>query len=222
MKTFNKLVLSLLLAAPMTASASGVGVYVPVSVTHSSSVAYDYEDDVDTDYKPSAGFGFAFDSNIGMDKPYSYRLGLEYLNAEIDSTDSPYKEDFSRFNIVNTIGYGLLRTKAVRLWAGPRINIAWNWRTDKADDYTEAAFELGIAPALGVNINLGPAVSLGADLDYRFAYIVGAWENDLTDDSYDGGANGLTARFYILFRFGETLDLSAPQRPQSGTIGSSL
>ncbi|WP_345976892.1 hypothetical protein [Sulfurimonas sp. HSL3-7] len=211
MNICKKLALSFLLAAPMVASAAGMGVYVPISVANSSSVTNDSNGDVDTDYSPSAGFGVAFDSNIGKDRLFNYRLGLEYMNAKIDTTDSRYEEDFARFNIVNTFGFGVLRTKVVRLWVGPRVNIAWNWRTDDPYDYTEAAFELGIAPAVGVNVNLGPVVSLGADLDYRFAYVAGAWENDLDDDTYDGSVNGLTARFYVLFRFGETFDRPAPQ-----------
>ena len=226
----KKLMLSLLLAMPMVASAAGMGIYIPLSVANSSSETISYDSsfiadqDVDYDYDPSLGFGLAFDSNIGKDKLFNYRLGLEYMKVNVDNRNGIASDNsYLRYNIVNTFGFGVLRTKNVRLWVGPRINVAWSLDTGDYG-YTDLGFELGVAPAVGVNINLGPVVSLAADIDYRFAYVAGAFDSDglSTGGTYSGSATGPTARFYVLFRFGEEFQKQAPQVTNQGVIDQSL
>ena len=225
MKKLKVLALSLLLATPMVINAAGMGIYVPFGVANSSSVTNDwYGNTIDKDYEPAVGFGLAFDSNIAKDKLFNYRLGLEYMKVGVDNVNGwPSDQEYSRFNMVHTFGFGVLRKEMVRLWVGPRINIAMNTLSD--GPYTDVAFEFGIAPAVGVNLNLGRLVSLGFDMDYRFATLAGAWEYDgvfYDDDSYSGSASGLTARFYVLFRFGETFQKQAPQSANQGVVDQSL
>ena len=91
MSKMKKLALSLLLAMPIVVSATGMGVYVPLSVSNTMSVTdspdFGVEADLDFDYKASAGIGIAFDTNIGKDSLFNYRLGLEYMKQEIDSVN---------------------------------------------------------------------------------------------------------------------------------------
>lgn len=211
MSKFKKLALSFLLAMPMVVSAAGMGVYVPLSVGQTMSItdSPDYAPDQDFDFKfdPSAGFGIAFDTNIGKNKLFNYRLGLEVMKQKVDTVDGfSCTGDCSfgtRVNMVNTFGFGVLRTQTVRLWVGPRINIAYDYDTGDYG-YARVGYEFGIAPAVGVNVNLGRVVSLAADLDYRFAVAGGAYDNDFGDSgTYSGRTTGATARFYLLFRFGE-------------------
>ncbi|MCJ7764684.1 MAG: hypothetical protein MUP09_01965 [Thiovulaceae bacterium] len=181
MKTFKKLLLSLLLAMPMAANAAGMGVYIPISTGDSGSYTETYDNklipdrDIDIDYKASAGLGIAFDTNIGKDRLFNYRLGLEFMKQEVDKVDGTSCTndcDFgTRVNIVNTFGFGVLRTQTVRLWVGPRINVAYNWDTGD-NGYARVGYEFGVAPAVGINVNLGRVVSLAADLDYRVAATV--------------------------------------------------
>lgn len=219
MNRFKNMALSLLLALPIIGNAAGMGVYMPISMSDSADVTLDYpstSDDITIDTKPSAGFGLAFDTNIGKDSLFNYRLGLEYMKQEIDTIDGQSCGggsgcEFDRINMVHTFGFGVLRTKTVRLWVGPRINLAYSNLKDEAnaETFTLSHIEFGIAPAVGVNVNLGRVVSLGADLDYRVAGLSGSWEYENTtfaiseSDSYSGNVSGATARFYVLFRFGE-------------------
>jgi hypothetical protein len=233
MNTFKKLALALLLAVPMALSADGMGVYIPISADDRGSVTLDYDSDlipnrdVDIDYKAAAGLGMAFDSNIGQDKLFNYRLGLEVLKQKFEKVDGSSCTgdcDFgTRINMVHTFGFGLLRTQTVRLWIGPRINMAYEWDTGD-NGYSRFGFEFGVAPAVGVNVNLGRVVSLAADLDYRFASTAGAWDSDLPFDggSYSGKKRGTTARFYVLFRFGEHFDQSADVSQEQSVIDQSL
>ena len=206
MKLYKKIVLTSILLLPMMAQASGIGLYVPMAASTSS-----VREDVDTgetnnlDYEPSYGIGFVYDTNVGKDEMYGYRLGLEYLNMGLDKIESysyTGDETYTRYNMVNTFEFGLVTTKNIRFWIGPRLNIAYE--TFSEGTYEESAVEFGIAPALGTNINLGSVVSLGFDVDYRFAAVGGTWEGSYSDGSFTATAKGLTARFYLLFRFGET------------------
>jgi len=241
MSKMKKLALSLLLTMPLVGSAAGMGVYVPFSIGDSASVTvsednFDTDYDTDIDYKSAAGIGLVFDSNIGKDKLFNYRVGIEYQKTSRDTYSDEYGSgsctqfcDMTRLNLVQTFGFGVLRTKMVRLWVGPRINIAWNYQSTDyntgyyTNTYTEAAFEFGVAPAVGVNVNLGKLVSLAFDVDYRFAGVVGAYDDgELDSGTYSGGTTGTTARFSVLFRFGETFQPASAQTQDQGVVDQSL
>jgi len=215
MKLYKNIALASFLLLPMTAQASGIGLYVPMAASTSSSTEdNDINYTEDLVYKPGYGIGLVYDSNVGKDDMYAYRLGLEYLKMDIDTINgNTYNGDekFTRFNMVNTFEFGLVTTKSIRFWAGPRINIAYQSYSYQSGTYSfdQSNVEFGIAPALGTNFNLGSIVSLGFDVDYRFTGLSGAWtakdsQISLDDDgSYSGTGKGLTARLYLLFRFGE-------------------
>lgn len=220
MNTIKKLALALLLATPMIVSASGIGLYLPYSVGDAYSVTVSPEDtnradyDTDFDLQSSTGVGFMYDSNLGKDALFNYRLGLEYTKEEIDTFEgnscTGNCEFGTRYNFVNTFGFGVLRTKMVRLWVGPRFNIAFDSYSDAADDnFKRIGMEFGIAPAVGVNVNFGRYFALSADADYRFAATLGAADQDDTiyaqdrGFTYKGSAKGTTVRVYAIFKFGE-------------------
>ncbi|MGB6019003.1 MAG: hypothetical protein WBF77_05350 [Sulfurimonadaceae bacterium] len=231
MKKLKLLALSLLLATPMVINAAGMGVYIPFNLTETENIDYDLGGSNEFEYKPSAGFGIAFDSNIGQDKLYNYRLGLEYSSAELDTVDGqtlPGTLTKDKFNIVNTFGFGVLRTKTVRLWVGPRINIQFeNGVYDDGVVYVEQdSFGIGLAAAAGVNVNLGRLVSLSADLDYHAVSIAGTEDGTVFgipfSDDYTGTNKGVTARFYVLFRFGKEFQKPAAQSADQGVVDPSL
>jgi len=223
MKILNKLALALLLTMPAVVNAGGIGLYVPISFgdTTDVSVTPDFgaKDDFDAtlEYKSTAGFGLTYDSNLGKDKLFNYRLGLEWMTRTLDTTKVDGTSyncdgdcDMSRFQIVQTFGFGVLRTEMVRLWVGPRINLGYNY-ADQVNGSVETKnfnLEAGIAPAVGINLNFGRWFAIAADLDYRFAYTGGARTSSYTigaDEtySYSGSNNGATMRLYAILKFGE-------------------
>jgi hypothetical protein len=230
MNNIKALALSLLLAMPMVVSAAGMGVYVPLTFGEKESVEYDsVTGTTDFEYKPGAGVGIAFDSNIGKDKLYNYRLGLEYTKSKLDKVDgySITNATYTKktFNIVNTFGFGVLRTKTVRLWVGPRLNIQFaDMESSENSEFSHSDFGIGVAAAGGINVNLGKVVSLAADLDYHVAGIAGdeEWYAGDVGDSYSGTNKGFTARFYVLFRFGEEFQKQAPVAANQGVVDQSL
>ena len=239
MNKMNNLLLALLVAAPMTASAAGMGIYVPFNVTETEKHNFDTSsstDDTDTyEYSASPGFGITFDSNIGKDKLYNYRLGLEYRKADLDTINGhSYTGTYTKtmFNIVNTFGFGVYRNETVRLWIGPRLNIQFETAEHShTSNYSSGSFGVGIAPAAGINVSLGKVVALAFDVDYHVAGIVGSHEYTSTDyygntytdnESFTGTNTGITARFYVLFKFGEKFDTLSAQQTNGQVIDNSL
>ncbi len=232
MNTMKKMALSLLLTVPMVASAAGMGVYIPFNITENEEIEYDslFTGTYDHEYKPSAGFGLAFDTNIGKDSLFNYRLGLEYSHAELDNLNgntlpsgTEYTKD--KYNMVHTFGFGVLRKEKVRLWVGPRINIqleSGEFSSSSGTIWTQDSVGLGLGLAGGVNVNLGRVVSLAADLDYHAVAISGTEDSALYSVNYSGVNSGVTARFYLLFRFGETFREPVPQAANQGLIDPSL
>jgi len=224
MKNIYKLALALLLAMPAVANAGGIGLYVPISFGDTTDVTVTPDFGSKTDYDATvefdaaAGLGLTYDSNLGKDKLFNYRLGVEWMTRTIDSTSAhgeTYKCkndcDMFRFQVVQTFGFGVFRTEMVRLWVGPRINVGYNYANNANDGYEDKDFnfELGIAPAVGINLNFNRWFAIAADLDYRFAYTGGArtstvlYTDKETTASYSGSNNGATMRLYAIFKFGE-------------------
>ena len=220
-----KKILLTLLSLPLGLSAVGLGVYVPLSFAERSSVSvssnfsstYEPNYTLKTNYKESVGIGLVLDTNVQKDALFNYRLGLEAINREINNGNGSSclnNCDYGRrYNIVNTFGFALVRNEDVRVWLGPRINIAWNTQSgDK--DYFRTEFELGIAPVLGINVDLGKVVSLSFDLDYRISNITGASSNSGSSSyssfTYSGTTQGATARFYIIFKINDGFYPNSP------------
>ena len=185
MKLFQKSLI--LLTTPLFLNASGLAIYTPMglgdshAVTHSPTTGVEREYDVD--YKSPLGLGLAYDGNLGEDTLSNTRFSLEYTEREVDSFNnfgcSGNCEAGSRINMVTTFGFGVLRTEMVRLWLGPRFNLAYNWHALDADDYSTGGLEIGVAPAVGINVNIGSHLSLAADVDYRWAGEFGAWTSNI-------------------------------------------
>lgn len=199
-----KHIVASLFALPLMLQASGVGVYIPYSFGDSSSLALDNSNlESDIDYKSAVGFGLVYDTNVGNDTLFNYRLGLERLSLERDGFNGP---NFTQYNIVNTFGFGVVRTNNIRLWVGPRI-ILGVMSASGDGGYSETSTEFGFAPAVGLNYNLSSSLSLGVDLDYKWASVAGSYLSDSTSEqTYTGTTTGMNMRFSIMYRFGETFD----------------
>jgi len=209
------LVGSLLL--PLLIQAAGIGFSIPLNITEKERISYsDYRLDSATyTYKPSTGLGFVFDTNVGKDRDFSYRLNLEYSLAEIDSSSRLYSDSYSKhkYSIVNTFGFSLYHNRYIRLWVGPRINLQIEHASSSTNIRHYNSYGIGFAAAAGLNIRLTSKMALGVDVDYHGLRMLGgesyrdydgATIGDTTYYTVLTGSNkGTTARFYFLVKFGE-------------------
>lgn len=233
---FKKLLFTFLLLTPILLKAAGMGVSVPVTITETERLDYSNVNlsDATYRYEPGAGLGFVFDSNIGQNRDFSYRLNLEYTLNKLESSNRLYSETFSKhkYNIVNTFAFSIYHSRYVRFWVGPRINVQYEHMSSSSNIRRQNSYGIGLAATTGVNIMLGRTVALAADLDYHGTLLFGG-ENyrdydgttieEETHYSVYGGTNkGVTARFYLLFRFGEQYEQNGKEFPNRSVIDDSL
>ena len=220
MKKFYKAVVCMILLVPVAIQAEGLGVYVPFSIyaqsditTNPDNVFGGRERGIIADYDPAFGLGMMYDTNVGENRLLSYRAGLEYLNVGVDNVNGiESSRSNKRLDFINTFGFGIVRSEHLRLWIGPRINLAWN-RGFGGIETTSSSMEIGAAFAVGTNIELSRELVLGMDIDYRLAFVTGDYDSDGTNSSgsFIGGIDGSTVRIYMIYMFGETFPKPMPQ-----------
>lgn len=207
-----------LFSLPQQVNAFGIGVYIPVHGSGGGNGtlswdSFEYNDvDFDFDSDHAGIFGIVLDTKLARRGVFNYRinLGLERGTNDYITNDDG---DFNRYVFDNTFGFGIVQTRVIRLWLGPQLRIAAISSTDEGDSYTMefSGAEFGLAPVLGINVNLGRVITLAADMGYRFSGLAGSW--DYSDDYY-GSSNGTFTmsektfffNLSFIFRMGDVFD----------------
>lgn len=191
---------------PKMIFAIGFGLYVPVGFGDAelSDVYTNHEDKIRTIYyEPSIGFGVMFDSNVAKASLLNYRLNLEYSYRKVHSDSYQNEKDPKawRVNMIHTLGFGIYRSSKLRIWLGPRINLAY-YRIINEKGQRDTALERGVAASLGGNYHVNDEISLSADIDYRVAESSAHRENEdgYNDIWYDATVRGSVLRLGILIR----------------------
>ncbi|MDA3947170.1 MAG: hypothetical protein PF439_10885 [Helicobacteraceae bacterium] len=224
------------IALPLLAEAAGMGISIPFNITETERISYSNVNLEKTtyEYKPSRGLGFVFDTNIGKDKEFSYRLNLEYTLSDIDASSRLYSSSFSKhkYNIVNTFGFSVYHSRYVRFWVGPRLNFQYEHASSKSNIRKYNSYGIGLGVATGFNVHLGSKVSLGADIDYHGVSMIGGEDyrtydgtttGDVTHYTTLAGTNkGVLAHLYLLFRFGEHYEQNEAKQREESVIDNSL
>lgn len=107
-----------------------------------------------------AGIGIVYDTNVGRDALFNYRLGILYQKLDADGTDS--RLDLDGFTVESDYGFGIYRSDLVRLWLGPEVRLEYleGHGNRGPYDYTEHTLSLGLGPVLGLNYHLNNDLSL--------------------------------------------------------------
>ena len=191
--------------------AAGLGIAFRYGV---GSVDYDLYDGDASHF----GINFVFDSNVAKNSVFNYRLnaGVEFFEHSYDATydygylytETEYNEGI-RIITDHTFGFGIVKSRVVRLWLGPNIRFGFV----SAD---EAGLCVGAGlTALGLNFNFGPVFTLGVEAGYQFyadLYFDDVVSNEYVEDYYlyEGSSSGANNMFVlkisILFRIHDTYD----------------
>jgi len=188
-----------------TVYAEGLGIY-----TLNVLDEYSYEED-GPNYGYSPGIGISFDTNLGKDKVFAYRLNFEYYKAKgtdyyrpfdaIDGVKRKYDIEKRVFSVVNIIAFGLYRSEHVRLWIGPVIGIHSENNNKKSDYYDYDYYldlNVDVGPAIGINYNINEDMGLALDLTYGI---------------FSTGLSSAKARGYLFWRFGESFEKHRAVQP---------
>ena len=201
MKKIVSIAAAVAILTPVMAFAGGIGLVIPVGLGYSETIDGKYGGTLDRDVGSYVGFGIAFDNNLGKDVLVNKRTVIEYSNQSIKYDDYDY--GFTTWNIATFYGFGVIRNENMRLAIGPRINVQYAY--SNKTEYDDAEIGIGIAPAVSFNWNINKALTLSADIDYKFQYNFGdlSANSYYVTQSYTSSTGDLTARFYVMYRFGE-------------------
>lgn len=189
MQQICRYLLTLLMVAPL--SLSGIGFTLGyITGTEDTTIEYDALLP-DQHYTPNlTGYGLAYDTMLKDGRIFNYRLNIEFLK------DREY--DIEQYNMTHTFGFALFKNPRLRIWLGPRVIMQRTKRGRYHDDVG-----LALAPALGINVNLTPYLTLSADIDRHFTTHYGHYEDAATTTDYTTDTRGTSFRLYLFFCFRE-------------------
>ena len=120
---------------------------------------FPYKIDKDVDVA-RGGIGFIFDTTVSKNRLFNYRLNIGSEAAEYD-IDGGGTFDTRGWFMAHDFGFGLIRKKNLRLWAGPEVRLSYSQGERETDSNTELYMAtIGVGPVIGLNLNFRNSVSL--------------------------------------------------------------
>lgn len=193
---------ALLALSPPRARAAGLGIYGGGAEGSASDW---WSEDLSTRHRE---LGFVLDTAVGGRSVFNYRLQIGYDRLDADSNDDwDLGSDAELGGLVldHTFGFRLFQGRAVRVWLGPQVRVAWyrghgsyadgvggRYRTDI--DLT--AF--GFGPALGLDWNLAPGLTLGVNGGWRVVFYGGSEDAQTRGGPEGGDYDGFTEGLWYL------------------------
>jgi hypothetical protein len=142
--------------------------------------------------------GFILDTAVGLNQLFNYRLGVGYENTM--KSGNAFFDRFSihRVAVSNTFGYAFVRSKYLRVWMGPQIELACQFNksnnmtrdifplpfppsntmplliSKKSTDF--AIFSLGFGAVLGININTNSPFSISFEIGINACLGIGPYK----------------------------------------------
>jgi hypothetical protein len=151
--------------------------------------------------------GFVVDTAVARNKVFNYRF--TFLKEENNADGGNL--DMQGYAMTHDFGFGVVRTKNVRLWLGPELKASYyedltqnNGRTTTGD-----VVGFGAGPVIGLNVNLPQVVSFTFTAAYHIIgfYAGGDSYYDSNTGTYvdtvDADSNGLYLNIGVIFRINE-------------------
>jgi hypothetical protein len=159
--------------------------------------------------KINIGGGFLLDLAVARRALFNYRasFGVEAVQDVLPGVVSPVRVTYHfsgiRLKQMNSFGFGLVRRAPIRFWMGPQVGFTVLNEGDASNNGIVSFGPLSGVVA-GLNINMGPVVTLGFefDVDYQFEIATRAKRSpqESFDASYIGNGGGLNFLVTLMFR----------------------
>ena len=161
-------------------------------------------------------FGISFDTNLAKDRLFNYRINANIQIVDQRLNQGPTKVDIqgSGFALNQLFGFGLVRTRGMRLFVGPTLHLGYASFDDDDRvgpfrvDYEEDLFTIGIGPEIGINLHPSRHLTISFTGFYRYGLQVAGFDSPFSFVNADGDNRyfvgdehrvGLTTAFYFRF-----------------------
>lgn len=114
------------------------------------------------------GTDILVDTAVAKNKLFNYRISLE-CNNTIERKDYlfyNYSYSVNRLVIANTFGFGFVRTRFIRVWAGPQFTISYEFM-NRSSSILNSTLYNKIGSVVGVNFHTGEETTLSFELGFR-------------------------------------------------------
>lgn len=129
----------------------------------------------------SYGGSLVFDTAVANNSLFNYRLNLAILAVDQETSEGSrdYKTEGVRYALYNSFGFGVVRTETVRFWLGPQFGLYYAdvdttetkqvisyyglMPSETKKKYDDGGIGSSMGLVLGLNLNMGPVVTLGFD-----------------------------------------------------------
>ncbi len=163
------------------------------------------------DDREISNYGFILDTAVAKDRLFNYRLAFQFEKNQAKDRGL----DMKGIATTHDFGFGVLRNKAVRMWIGPQLRVAYyrdlSPNGPSGVEYDGSALGVGVGPVIGLNLHFPKVVTLSASASY---IMLGRYAGDYgIDDVNTGGRvgnndvdadfNGLFANISIIFRIND-------------------
>jgi len=190
------------------ASAAGFGLYVG---TAPEVGRFDIPADPGTEWNFSGGI--LIDSNVARNRLFNYRIALGYQYTYLD-LDRPFRgfggSEGHGLSINQSFGFGLVRSRRFRIWAGPALRIAGSYHSgqtrldplfpggfSRVSTPAYATVQVGIGPELGINLHTGKVGSVTLSGGYQVTYDLRIWTRGRIDK--DSGLSASSSGAHVVF-----------------------
>ncbi len=156
----------LFLAAANSASAIGIGLIMKDTGAQQTSQMNFLSSPLVFIFQRLVGTDLTLDTAVAEDLLFNYRLNFDCETSYSDSAfyGSPY--NINRFMCTNTFGFGLIRTRFVRLWLGPQLMSSYEFRSH--DNYvSDAAVYNKLGAVAGINIHANERITFSVETGLR-------------------------------------------------------
>ena len=171
--------------------AAGIGGYF---TTHYGSYKWNIDESIDLSDSTFGGIsspsqsrpvilggGLIWDTNLAADRIFNFRqnIGFESFNSS--------QLKLTQFSLTTTFGFSPVRTRLLRFWLGPQLNLQYRWGKDAHSYYAAHVlipaypgaiykikrkyefFSVGTGLALGLNFNVHKNVTIGLETGIQIA-----------------------------------------------------
>ncbi|MBN2158092.1 MAG: hypothetical protein JW807_01760 [Spirochaetes bacterium] len=117
------------------------------------------------------GLDIVYDTAVAKDRLFNYRATFEcYTITERPSNlFTNYSREANHIMFANTFGFGFLRTRYFRLWAGPQFTLSYKF-TEKDSRILDRIIYNKIGAVVGANIHASDIITLGFEWGIRTGF----------------------------------------------------